>query len=161
MYVHLCFLCCCCCCCCQLCALSCVQTCIDDVLLWVNSNKLKISWTQIRLKLRLLAQHLVFSRSTVSARTSAENSVPFKTSVKYLGVRLDRTLSVQQHISSICRASFLEVRRIASIRPYLLQDLLRQWSYPAFIIATPFSQVYQQTTSLGCSGCRKMQHGSW
>ena len=39
-----------------------------------------------------------------------ESRVPFKTSVKYLGVSLDRTLSLQQHISSICRASFLELR---------------------------------------------------
>ena len=49
------------------------------------------------------------------------NSVPFKTSVKYLGVHLDKTLSVQKHIS-ICCASFLELRRIASIRPYLSQS---------------------------------------
>ena len=50
------------------------------------------------------------------------NSVPFKTSVKYLGVHLDETLSMQKHISSICCASFLELRRIASIRPYLSQS---------------------------------------
>ena len=47
------------------------------------------------------------------------NSVHFKTLIKYLGVHLDRTLSMQQHISSICRASFLELRRVASIGPYL------------------------------------------
>ena len=57
------------------------------------------------------------------------NSVPFKTSVKYLGVHLDKTLSVQKHISSICCASFLELRRIASIRPYLSQ------SAPARLVA--------------------------
>ena len=50
------------------------------------------------------------------------NSVPFKMSVKYLGVDLDDTLSMQKHISSICCASFLELRRIASIRPYLSQS---------------------------------------
>ena len=50
------------------------------------------------------------------------NSVHFKTSVKYLGVHLDRTLLMQKHISSICCASILELRRIASIRPYLSQS---------------------------------------
>ena len=50
------------------------------------------------------------------------NSVPFKTSVKYLGVHLDRTLSMQQHITSIYHASFLDLRRIASVRPYLSQS---------------------------------------
>ena len=50
------------------------------------------------------------------------NSVAFKTSAKYLGVHLDKMLSVQKHISSICCASFLELRRIASIQPYLSQS---------------------------------------
>ena len=50
------------------------------------------------------------------------NSVPFKTSVKYLWVHLDGTLSVQKHISSICCASFLELWRIASVWPYLSQS---------------------------------------
>ena len=46
-------------------------------------------------------------------------NIPFKTSVKYLGVQIDRTLSMQDQISGACRASFLELRRLASIRPYL------------------------------------------
>ena len=50
------------------------------------------------------------------------NSVPFKTSVKYLGVHLGRILSMQQHIVSVCRAFFLELRRAVSIRLYLSQS---------------------------------------
>ena len=37
------------------------------------------------------------------------NSVPFKMSVKYLGVHLNQTLSMWQHIDSVCCASFLEL----------------------------------------------------
>ena len=47
------------------------------------------------------------------------DSVPFKMSVKYLGVHLDQTLSMRQHIDSVCGASFLELRQAATIRPYL------------------------------------------
>ena len=50
------------------------------------------------------------------------NSVPFKTAVTYLGVHLDQTLSMRQHIDSVCRASFLELQRAATIRPYLSQS---------------------------------------
>ena len=50
------------------------------------------------------------------------NSIAFKTSVKYLGVHLDQTLSMQQQISSLCRSAFLELCRIASIRPFLTQN---------------------------------------
>ena len=47
------------------------------------------------------------------------SNIPFRTSVKYLGVKIDQTLSMQDQISSVCCASFLEVRRLASIRRYL------------------------------------------
>ena len=49
---------------------SCIQTCIDDVLLWMNSNKLKLNTDKT--EVMLLALHLVLSRSTVSAQTLAE-----------------------------------------------------------------------------------------
>ena len=39
--------------------------------------------------------------------------------MKYHCVKIDQTLSMQYQISSVCRASFLELRRLASIRPYL------------------------------------------
>ena len=34
-------------------------------------------------------------------------------------MHLDQTLSVKQHISSLCRTTFLALRRIVSIRPFL------------------------------------------
>ena len=45
--------------------------------------------------------------------------IPFEASIKYLGVRIDQTLSMRDQISSTCRACFLELRRIASIRSCL------------------------------------------
>ena len=48
--------------------------------------------------------------------------VNFKKSVKYLGVHFDQSLSMQQQINCLCRAAFLELRIIASTRPYLSQN---------------------------------------
>ena len=48
--------------------------------------------------------------------------IPFQTTVTYLGVHLDQTLSVKQYISSLCRTTFLALRRIASIRPFLFNS---------------------------------------
>ena len=45
--------------------------------------------------------------------------IPFQTTVTYLGVHVDQTLSMKQHISSLCRTTFLALRIIASIRPFL------------------------------------------
>ena len=46
-------------------------------------------------------------------------NIPFRSSVKYLGVFLDQTLSMQHHIGNVCRSTILALRRIASIRPFL------------------------------------------
>ena len=45
--------------------------------------------------------------------------ISFQTIITYLGVHLDQTLSMKQHICSLCRTTFLALRRITSIRPFL------------------------------------------
>ena len=47
------------------------------------------------------------------------SDIKIQESVKYLGVRLDQTLSMSSHISDVCRSSFLSLERISCIRPYL------------------------------------------
>ena len=42
--------------------------------------------------------------------------------VKNLGVFLDSTLSMEQHISHLRRSAYLAVRQIASIRRYLTEE---------------------------------------
>ena len=52
--------------------------------------------------------------------------IPFQTTVTYLGVHLDQRLSMKQHISSLCRTTFLALRRIASIPPFLSNSSTKQ-----------------------------------
>ena len=47
------------------------------------------------------------------------SSIPYLSSVKYLGVTLDSTLTMERHVSSVCRSTFLALRRISSIRSFL------------------------------------------
>ena len=42
--------------------------------------------------------------------------------VKNLGVFLDNTLSMEQHISHLCHSAYLAMRQIASIRRYLTEQ---------------------------------------
>ena len=82
-------------------------------------------------RLKFFPLHLLASTSRLSSvgRYSVDiggKRIPFGSSVRNLGVHLDQTLSMQQHISSVCRAAYLELRRIASIRPYLTQSATAQ-----------------------------------
>ena len=70
---------------------------------------------------------LVGARSRISSidyQSACFNGtdVAFQACVKYLGVKIDQSLTMQEQISSVCRAAFLELGRIASIRQYLSQD---------------------------------------
>ena len=91
-----------------------IQTCTESLVGWMYSNKLKLNAE----KTEVLP---VASTSRLSSvgRDSVDiggKRIPFRSSVRNLGVNLDQTLSMQQHISSVCRAAYLELRRIASIR---------------------------------------------
>ena len=96
-----------------------LQSCMSDVLLWMTSNKLMLNTGKTEVM-------PVGTPSRISQIDSHSisidgNSLQFLNSVKYLGVRIDQTLSMQEQIGSICRTCFLELRRIASIRPFLTQ----------------------------------------
>jgi hypothetical protein len=97
-----------------------VQECVHDILAWMDSNKLKLNTDKTEVMSVGAAPRLrLIDDSSVNLGGTA---IPFQPSVKYLGVKLDQTLSMQDQISSVCRACFFELRRIASIRSYLSKE---------------------------------------
>ena len=97
-----------------------IQTCIESLVGWMYSNKLKLNAEKTDVLPVASTSHL----SSVG-RDSVDiggKCIPFRSS----GVHLNQTLSVQQHISSVCHAAYLELRRIALIRPYLTQSATAQ-----------------------------------
>ena len=51
-----------------------------------------------------------------------ENIIPISHSVRSLGVTLDKNLSLEQHVSNVCKVAYFELRRISSIRHFLTTD---------------------------------------
>ena len=96
---------------------SCIRTCIGNVLIWMNSNKIKLNTDKTEVTPVGSASFVALVGSECA--NIGGNSVPFNMSVKYLGVHFGQTLSMRRHIDSVCRASFLELRQAATIRPYL------------------------------------------
>ena len=54
-----------------------------------------------------------------------DTCVKFSPSVRNLGVTLDSTLSLHQHVMNVCRVAYLELRRINSIRNLLSIDAVK------------------------------------
>ena len=94
-----------------------IQTCIDDVLFWMNSNKLMLNTNK---KGTNGCWHFILpqpGRLRFGKHRGEQYSL--QNVCEILGVKIDQTFSMQNQISNVCRASFLELRRLASIRPYL------------------------------------------
>ena len=94
-----------------------LQSCTRDVHSWMNSNKLKLNTDKTEAMLSGAENRLAdVDRGPVPI---ADSSIPLQRTVKYLGVRLDENLNMENRIGDICRSAYLSVKRIASIRPFL------------------------------------------
>ena len=83
---------------------SSVVACIDDVLSWMNSNKLKLNTDKT--EVMPVGPPSRLGLFDVESANIDGNEIAFKTAVKYLGVKIDQSLSMQNQISSISQASF-------------------------------------------------------
>ena len=86
-----------------------IQKYISDILCWMDSNKLMLNTDRTEVMIVGIASRV---------KQVAGNSITILNSDIKIQ-RLDQTLSMSSHISDVCRSSFLSLRRIGCIRPYL------------------------------------------
>jgi hypothetical protein len=96
---------------------SSIQDCISATLIWLESNKLMLNTDKTELMTVGTASRV--NQIDIKSIQILDSDISFQDSVKYLGVKLDRTLSMSAYISDVCRSAFLSLRRIGSIRPFL------------------------------------------
>ena len=101
-------------------AVSSISECTNDVFNWMTSNKLKLNTEKT--DILLSGSKPTLSKIKEKNINIDGNIIGFKSSAKYLGVQLDSTLSMNVYVSSICKACFLELRRISSIQKYLSRE---------------------------------------
>ena len=98
-----------------------VEKCISDVKTWMTCNKLQMNDDKTGAIL-ITTQRLSHSHPLPQTINISNTNIKFSQSVQNLGVTLDSTLTLHQHAINICRAAYLELRRISSIRKYLSAD---------------------------------------
>ena len=101
------------------CAKLSIQECISAISCWMDSNKLMLNVDKT--EVLIVGTAYCVEQLDCDAIKILDTDISLQKSVKYLGVRMDQTLSISNHISDVCHSSFLSLRRIGSIRPYLTE----------------------------------------
>ena len=95
-----------------------MQSCISDVKAWATANMLNLndSKTELMLVTSKRSKHL---HNLPTSITIGNAQIPFKKSVKNLGITLDCHLTMNAHVSKIARICYFELHRLAYIRRFL------------------------------------------
>ena len=99
-------------------AVQTVQDCIVDVKSWMTFSKLKLN--DDKTEALLIHKHKNLSASALPNSLQVGSSdIQFSSSARNLGYILSDDMSLNNHISHICRSAYLAIRQISSIRHYL------------------------------------------
>ena len=111
-----------------------LQDCVKDIGLWMEENKLKLNNDKTE-AIRFSSSSSISTTLPHPQKISLSNTdVEFSGTVRNLGFIFDSDLSVKQHIIKTCKAAYLEIRRISSIRQlYLTEDATKTLANPCIL----------------------------
>ena len=98
-------------------AITRIQDCITDVSNWMSRNALKINENK--------TEFIIFSAKHYTYNQIGTNTIQHNNNVKLLGITLDAHMPLEKQISNTCRTSYMQIRRISSIRRYLTVDAVK------------------------------------
>ena len=97
-------------------ALAQIEMCVKEIDLWMVKNKLKLNGDKTELlvinarnRLCPAVEYIEVSNSRIQPSTSARN----------IGVTFDHHMSMDKHVTNICKNCFFHLRKIARIKEYL------------------------------------------
>ena len=97
-----------------------METCLSSVKSWMTSNMLKLNADKT--EALLIAPKTRLKKCILTAVTFESAAIPFSTSVKNLGVYLDSGLTMDSHISNVCKTCYFHLRNIGNIRHLITRD---------------------------------------
>ena len=102
-------------------SILCVEKCVSNVKTCMTSNKFQMNDDKTDVLL-VTAKQIVNLQHLPGVMNINGTCVNFSPSVRNLGITLDSTLSLHQHVMNVCRVAYFELRRINSIRNFLSVD---------------------------------------
>ena len=96
-----------------------IEACASEIDEWMRLNKLKLNSDKSELLVISSKYRLRPSLDSISIREQVVNS---SVSATNLGLIVDDSLSLEEHVNSISKSCYYHIRRIAKIRKYLSED---------------------------------------
>ena len=95
-------------------------SCVEKVDAWMSSNRLKMNADKTQLICLGTRQQL--DKLTVTELSLLSARVQLSTTVSDLGVLIDGQLSMADHVASLCRSCFFQLRQLRLVRSSLTDD---------------------------------------
>ena len=96
------------------------EKCIKEIKIWMNENRLKLN--EDKTEVILCGNKTQICKVPENCIKINDQSIKFSLSVRNLGVFIDSSLSMANHISHLIKIMYLELRRINSIRNFLSKE---------------------------------------
>jgi len=95
-------------------------SCVERIEAWMSSNRLKMNADKTQI-IRLGTRQQLAKLSTTEIQLLS-STVEFSSAVSNLGVLIDGQLNVDNHVASLCRSCFFQLRQLRTIRSMLTKE---------------------------------------
>ena len=97
-----------------------IELCVSDIKSWMSKNKLKLN--DDKTELLMVSSKNAQSKIQNKDIQIGSSCISASTNVRNLGIYLDSTLSMENHIKKVCQSAYFQIRNLSSIRKLLSKD---------------------------------------
>lgn len=126
---------------------------LDRIKDWMNSNRLKMN--PAKTEIVMFGTKQMMSKTKTRTIRVIEQEVDVNSHLKYLGVTLDSSLSLQIHIQSLCKNVAASIRRLSQIRPFIDIDTAKLLA--CSLILSQLDYANSILCGLPCSSIKRLQ----
>ena len=132
-----------------------MQDCVSDVKTWMTANKLKLNDDKTE-SLLIASNWSYFPNPLPTLIHTGNTDIPFSSQAKYLGVTLSSNLSMEKHVTNVCRSAYVEIGMSSNIRHYLTTDATKKTlSVPLFCQNLTTVILCYQTVQINLTNCKR------
>ena len=97
-----------------------LEKCIEEVRSWSTSNMLKLN--DSKTEFLVIGSKFARNKPEVDSIVIGEETVHAVSAARNIGVIMDSKLTLADHVNSVCKSSYAQLRNISQIRKYLTQE---------------------------------------